>query len=91
MGNAESSNSEDFSNDETLGYRVLGVQPNSPAKKAGLVSFLDFLVGCNGRMLFGAGTDEDEEEYIDEDEELGDMNFSDLLKDNEGKEVELRK
>ena len=43
-----------FEGVETLGYRVLGVQPESPAAKAGLVSFLDFLVGANGRMLLGA-------------------------------------
>eukprot|EP00571_Detonula_confervacea_P017486 CAMPEP_0172303486 /NCGR_PEP_ID=MMETSP1058-20130122/5014_1 /TAXON_ID=83371 /ORGANISM="Detonula confervacea, Strain CCMP 353" /LENGTH=51 /DNA_ID=CAMNT_0013014313 /DNA_START=136 /DNA_END=288 /DNA_ORIENTATION=- len=51
MGNGASS-PDDYADEfakfdgiETLGYRVLGVQPNSPASAAGLVSFLDFLVG----------------------------------------------
>lgn len=30
------------------GYRVLGVQPNSPASKVGLVSFFDFIVAADG-------------------------------------------
>eukprot|EP00639_Heterosigma_akashiwo_P002650 CAMPEP_0194580386 /NCGR_PEP_ID=MMETSP0292-20121207/14171_1 /TAXON_ID=39354 /ORGANISM="Heterosigma akashiwo, Strain CCMP2393" /LENGTH=233 /DNA_ID=CAMNT_0039433723 /DNA_START=83 /DNA_END=781 /DNA_ORIENTATION=- len=34
--------------DECLGYRVLGVQDNSPASKAGLVSFFDFIIAANG-------------------------------------------
>ena len=29
--------------EERVGYRVLGVQPDSPASKGGLVSFFDFL------------------------------------------------
>ena len=56
MGNEASTydDPEDkFDGIDTLGYRVLGVQPNSPASSAGLVSFFDFLVGCNGRMLLG--------------------------------------
>lgn len=36
---------------EHLGYRVLGVQPNSPAAKGGLVSFFDFIVAANGIPL----------------------------------------
>lgn len=32
------------------GYRVLGVQPNSPASKVGLVSFFDFIIGADGEM-----------------------------------------
>eukprot|EP00614_Pseudopedinella_elastica_P015487 CAMPEP_0172582432 /NCGR_PEP_ID=MMETSP1068-20121228/1835_1 /TAXON_ID=35684 /ORGANISM="Pseudopedinella elastica, Strain CCMP716" /LENGTH=306 /DNA_ID=CAMNT_0013375777 /DNA_START=179 /DNA_END=1099 /DNA_ORIENTATION=- len=36
---------------ESVGYRVLGVQPNSPAASAGLVSFFDFVVAANGEPL----------------------------------------
>jgi len=36
---------------ESVGYRVLGVQPNSPAAKGGLVSFFDFIVAANGVPL----------------------------------------
>ena len=32
---------------ENVGYRVLGVQANSPASSCGLVSFFDFIVGAN--------------------------------------------
>lgn len=32
---------------ESVGYRVLGVQPNSPASNCGLVSFFDFIVAAN--------------------------------------------
>ena len=62
MGNEASTydDPEDkFDGIDTLGYRVLGVQPNSPASSAGLVSFFDFLVGCNGRMLLGRSIDEE--------------------------------
>ena len=41
MGNAGSQ-------DDQVGYRVLGVQPDSPAAKVGLVSFFDFIVSANG-------------------------------------------
>ena len=34
-----------------VGYRVLGVQPNSPAAVGGLVSFFDFIVAANGISL----------------------------------------
>jgi len=34
-----------------VGYRVLGVQPNSPASSAGLVSFFDFVVAANNYPL----------------------------------------
>ena len=34
-----------------VGYRVLGVQPNSPAAVGGLVSFFDFIVAANGIPL----------------------------------------
>ena len=74
-----------FDGIETLGYRVLGVQPNSPASTAGLVSFLDFLVGCNGIMLMGSG------EGLDEGDEYDDVDFPKVLRDNEGKELELCK
>ena len=36
---------------DAVGYRVLGVQPNSPASTAGLVSFFDFVVAANGTPL----------------------------------------
>ena len=42
MGNATSQEELD-----SVGYRVLGVQPNSPASSAGLVSFFDFVVAAN--------------------------------------------
>ena len=74
----------EFDGIETLGYRVLGVQPNSPASAAGLVSFLDFLVGCNGVMLMGSG------EGLEEGDEYDDVDFPQLLRENEGKELELR-
>jgi hypothetical protein len=61
----------------------LGVQPNSPASAAGLVSFLDFLVGCNGEMLLASG------EGLEEGDEYDDVDFPALLKDNVGKELEL--
>lgn len=47
MGNSSSSQEET----DTLGYRVLGVQPHSPAAKGGLVSFFDFIVAANGIPL----------------------------------------
>ena len=47
MGNAES-----YEQETTLvGYRVLGVQPNSPASSVGLVSFFDFVVAANAPRL----------------------------------------
>jgi len=81
MGNSTSSAEEHHENaiqnaySETLGYRILGVQPNSPASQAGFVSFFDFLLGCNGRML------------LDDNDE--DLDFVQVLKDNIGKELEL--
>ena len=36
---------------DAVGYRVLGVQPNSPASSAGLVSFFDFVIAANGCPL----------------------------------------
>lgn len=46
MGN----NSSQDENDK-VGYRVLGVQPNSPAACGGLVSFFDFIIAANGVPL----------------------------------------
>lgn len=94
MGNEASSSSDKHRDDypdefakfdgiETLGYRVLGVQPHSPASSAGLVSFLDFLVGCNGQMLLGSG------EGLQEGDEYDDVDFPALLKGNAGLELEL--
>jgi hypothetical protein len=88
MGNSAptAANGDDFvefDGVETLGYRVLGVQPNSPASKSGLVSFLDFLVGANGQMLLASGED------LDEGEEYDDLDFPSLLQENKGKPVEL--
>ena len=34
------------------GYRILGIHPNTAASRAGLVSFFDFIVGCNDKLLF---------------------------------------
>lgn len=36
---------------QLVGYRVLGVQPFSPAAKAGLVSFFDFIIACNNVLM----------------------------------------
>ena len=36
---------------DATGYRVLGVQPGSPASAVGLVSFFDFVVACDGVEL----------------------------------------
>mmetsp|Transcript_1779 Transcript_1779/g.2795 ORF Transcript_1779/g.2795 Transcript_1779/m.2795 type:complete len:263 (+) Transcript_1779:119-907(+) len=46
MGNSPSQEELD-----SVGYRVLGVQPNSPASNCGLVSFFDFIVAANGVPL----------------------------------------
>lgn len=48
MGNNNSSEEDTYSK---VGYRVLGVQPNSPASQIGLVSFFDFIVSANGVPL----------------------------------------
>ena len=88
MGNSNSQRDDEydkFDGVETLGYRVLGVQPASPASKAGLVSFFDFLVGVNGKMLLGSGED------LEEGEEYDDIDLPSLLRENLGKELELRK
>lgn len=74
-----------FDGADTLGYRVLGVQPDSPASKAGLVSFLDFLVGANGEMLLASG------ENVEHGEEYPDVDLPKLLEENKGNPVEFCK
>lgn len=91
MGNSSSTDGENddealldpFDGADTLGYRVLGVQPDSPASKAGLVSFLDFLVGANGEMLLASG------ENVEHGEEYPDVDLPKLLQENKGKPVEF--
>lgn len=75
-----------FDGIDTLGYRVLGVQPSSPASEAGLVSFLDFVVGADGQMLLGSGA------QLQAGEEYDDVDFPALLKDaaSSRRTVELR-
>ena len=91
MGNASTHEHDDaedldpFDGIDTLGYRVLGVQPDSPAAEAGLVSFLDFLVGANGQMLLGSG------EGLEDGEEYDDVDLPKLLQDHKDKELELCK
>jgi hypothetical protein len=90
MGNSASRGPGDHDDDpfdgaDTLGYRVLGVQPNSPASRAGLVSFLDFLVGADERMLLGSG------EGLVDGQEYDDIDLPALLKENVGKEMEFCK
>jgi hypothetical protein len=46
MGNGASQEEMDC-----VGYRVLGVQPHSPASDCGLVSFFDFIIAANGIPL----------------------------------------
>jgi hypothetical protein len=74
-----------FDGIDTLGYRVLGVQPDSPAAAADLVSFLDFLVGANNKMLLGSGED------LEPGQEYDDVDFPALLEANKGKAIELCK
>ena len=75
-----------FDGIDTLGYRVLGVQPQSPASEAGLVSFLDFIVGANHQMLLGSS------QGLEVGEEYDDVDFPALLRDAASKNetVELR-
>ena len=87
MGNTASHEDDDpldpFDGIDTLGYRVLGVQPNSPAAAAGLVSFLDFLVGVNGAMMLGSGQD------LKPGEEYDDVDLPAVLEENKEKPVEF--
>lgn len=78
-------NLDPFDGSDTLGYRVLGVQPDSPAAAAGLVSFLDFLIGANGQMLLGSGDD------LEEGEEYDDIDLPGLLQEHKGQEMEFCK
>lgn len=78
-------NEDPFDGADTLGYRVLGVQPNSPASKAGLVSFLDFLVGADGKMLLGSGED------LQEGDEYDDVDLPALLKETVNQQIEFCK
>ena len=92
MGNEASTydDPEDkFDGIDTLGYRVLGVQPNSPASSAGLVSFFDFLVGCNGRMLLGRSIDEEGNEIDEDDPDYDDVDFPALLRESIGVELDM--
>ncbi len=50
MGQSQSDDKTD-EDSITLGYRILGVQPNSPASEANLVSVFDFIVGARGVPL----------------------------------------
>lgn len=72
-----------FDGSDTLGYRVLGVQPHSPASAAGLVSFLDFLVGANGRLLLGSGED------LEEGQEYDDVDLPAFLMQHKDQQVEF--
>jgi hypothetical protein len=99
MGNTDSHDQgeedmDPFDGIDTVGYRVLGVQPNSPASEAGLVSFLDFLVGVREhrpdgavkeRMLLGSG------EGLEPGEEYDDVDLPGHLNEYKGKETELCK
>ena len=92
MGNTASDEHHDDEEDldpfdgiDTLGYRVLGVQPNSPASAAGLVSFLDFLVGAEEKMLLGSGED------LEPGDEYDDVDLPALLAEHKGKEMEFCK
>jgi hypothetical protein len=87
MGNTESTEDEfaKFEGIDTLGYRVLGVQPDSPASQAGLVSFFDFLVGANGKILLASG------EGLEEGQEYDDVDFPALCQQFLDKPLELRK
>jgi hypothetical protein len=90
MGNSSSSKNgsddiDKFDGIDTLGYRVLGVQPNSPASAAGLVSFLDFLAGADQKMLLGSGAD------LEEGDEYDDVDLPALLQEHLDRPLELCK
>ena len=40
---------------DTYGFRVLGIQENSPSCDAGFVSFFDFIISANDIRLVGRG------------------------------------
>ena len=63
MGNSDSSNK--------VGFRVLGVQDESPASKIGLNSFFDFIIGANG-VLFN---DQDSNSFINTIKEFEDKDL----------------
>jgi len=44
-------NSQTVEEAEAVGYRVLGVQDDSPASNIGLVSFFDFIIAANSIPL----------------------------------------
>ena len=50
--NTSSSSSTTPTNSPNIGYRILGIHPNTPADKSDLIPFFDFIVGCNGNLLF---------------------------------------
>lgn len=51
MGASNSQEEPSLEGKNNVGYRVLGVQCDSPAEKGGLVSFFDFIVAANGVAL----------------------------------------
>ncbi len=53
MGNESSApvDTTEYDESECFGYRVLGVQENSPSSNAGFVSFFDFIVTAQGIRL----------------------------------------
>ena len=53
------------------------------ASKAGLVSFFDFIVGANGKMLLGSG------DGLEEGDVYDDVDFPRLLKDSVNEKVHL--
>ena len=54
MGNNQGTLSNHLTTEKSshLGYRILEIHPDTPASRAGLVSFFDFIVGCNDKLLF---------------------------------------
>lgn len=44
-------NSQTIEEAESVGYRVLGVQNDSPASNIGLVAFFDFIIAANNIPL----------------------------------------
>jgi len=84
MGNSESS--PDGNNSPIYdGYRVLGVQPGSPAAEAGLVSFLDFVVGCHGELFAEHSLEETREGNDGRQSDEEEVTFSDNPVDDDEK------